>query len=103
VDGPPVLGYVDGQVCIIFLDPDQYLRQAIRLHRPAHSGLLRIVRHDRAGSEIGEGHVPPIFRRSVADGVPEIVVDPKEVDGNGDPVEVPIPDEREVHASLSIV
>src|SRR5829696_2208758 len=82
VDGPTVLGYVDGQVCIVFLDPDQNLRQAIWLHRPAHSSLLHLVRHYGAGSEVGEGHALPWFLRRVANGVAEVVVDPKEVDGN---------------------
>src|ERR671912_211475 len=100
-DGTPVLGYVDGQVCIFFLDPDQYLRQAFRLHRPAHSSLLRRVRDNRMGVEVGEGDALPMFLRSVADGVTEVVVDTQEVDGNGDTDEIIVVDEREVYAPLS--
>src|SRR5829696_5475558 len=103
VDGTPVLGYVDGQVCIFFLDPDQYLRQAFRLHRPAHSSLLRRVRDNRTGVEVGEGHALLLFLRRVADGVTEVVVDTQEVDGNGDTDEIIVVDEREVYAPLSVV
>src|SRR5215210_5675409 len=54
--GPAVLGHVDGHVSIVFLDPDQDLRQTFRLHGPAHGGLLRRVGDNGTGVEVGEGH-----------------------------------------------
>src|SRR5215210_171834 len=103
VDGPTVLGHVDGHVGVIFLYSNQNLRQAFRLHGPAHSGLLRLMWHDGAGSEVGKGYVRSVFPRRVADGVAEIVVDAQKVEGNGDPGEVPVVNEREVHAAFPVI
>ena len=102
VDGAPVLGHVDGHVGVLVLDPNQHLRQALGLHGPAHGRLLPSVRYDGTRPEVGKRNALAHFDGRIADGVSEVVVDAEEVDGNGDLLQIPIPDERKIDAKFSV-
>ena len=103
VDGAAVLGDVEGNVGVLPPDPHEHLREALRVHGPAHRGLLPRVRHDGPGVEVGEGHLGVGLLRRVADHVTEVVVDAEKIQGGRDPLQVPFLDEGEVGAALPVV